>query len=106
MFLFDFLQDEHARIANLPNTEEPCAAYCEHYKQLSPKDEAIAGYMLCTAGKQYVEGYGNDMEIIRTAVCPVRIGCFGPHLSGRKVSDTYGRAGAAVPGIFHGQWML
>lgn len=69
MFLFDFLPDEHERIANLQNTEESCAAYGEHYKQLSPEEAAIAGYMLCAAGKQYVEGYENDIEIIYPFDC-------------------------------------
>ena len=69
MFLFDFLPDEHERIANLQNTEESCATYVEHYKQLSPDEAAIAGYMLCAAGKQYVEDYGNDLEIIYPFSC-------------------------------------
>lgn len=69
MFLFDFLPDEHERIANLQNTEESCAAYREHYKQLSPEEAAIAGYMPCAAGKQYIEGYGNDIEIIYPFDC-------------------------------------
>ena len=64
MFLFDFLPDEHERIANLQNTEASCAAYREHYKQLSPDEAAIAGYMIAAAGKQYVEWCNDDFEII------------------------------------------
>ena len=64
MFLFDFLPDEHERIANLQNTEASCAAYREHYKQLSPDEAAIAGYMIATAGKQYVQWCDDDFEII------------------------------------------
>ena len=64
MFLFDFLPDEHERIANLQNTETSCAAYREHYKQLSPDEAAIAGYMIAAAGKQYVEWCDDDFEII------------------------------------------
>lgn len=69
MFLFDFLPDEHERMADLQDTEESCAAYSEHYKQLSPKEAAIAGYMLCAAGKQYVEGYDNGVDIIYPFDC-------------------------------------
>lgn len=64
MFLFDFLPDEHERIANLQNTEESCASYREHYKQLAPDEAAIAGYMIAAAGKQYVERCSDDFEII------------------------------------------
>ena len=66
MFLFDFLADEHEWITNLQNTEESCSAYREHYKQLSPREAAIAGHMICAAGKLYVALYNSDFEI----VCP------------------------------------
>ena len=53
MLLFDFLEDEHERITALQNTEKSCALYRRHYKQLTPKEAAIAGHMLAAAGKTY-----------------------------------------------------
>lgn len=66
MLLFDFIENEHEWVTNLQNTEESCAAYREHYKQLSPREAAIAGHMICAAGKRYVEPYNSGFEI----VCP------------------------------------
>ena len=64
MFLFDFLPDEHERIANLQNTEASCAAYREHYRRLAPDEAAIAGYMIAAADKKYVEWCDEKFEII------------------------------------------
>lgn len=69
MLLFDFLADEHEWISNLQNTEESCAAYCEHYKQLSPREAAIAGHMIAAAGKWYVSPYDSDIEIVTPFDC-------------------------------------
>lgn len=69
MFLFDFLPDEHERIANLQNTQASCAAYWAHYRQLSPQEAAIAGHMLIAAGKTYVERYEDDLELVRPFDC-------------------------------------
>ena len=66
MLLFDFIEKDHEWVTNLQNTEESCAAYREHYKPLSPREAAIAGHMICAAGKRYVEPYNSGFEI----VCP------------------------------------
>ena len=69
MLLFDFLEDEHEWISNLQNTEESCAAYREHYKQLSPREAAIAGHMIAAAGKWFVVPYNSDFEVVYPFAC-------------------------------------
>ena len=69
MLLFDFWENEREWIAKLQNTEESCDAYRAHYRQLSPREAAIAGHMLVVAEKTYVDPYDSDCEIVYPFEC-------------------------------------
>ena len=51
MLLLNFWKQEQERIANLNDNEEHWQAWCDHYWKLTPKEQAIAQYLLSAAKK-------------------------------------------------------
>lgn len=50
--MLNFLEQERERIAKLNDDEEGWQAWCEHYRELSPKEQAVAQYILAAERKE------------------------------------------------------